>query len=276
MSVPQMPLGQKSAYCAIYQPDLLYRIPRQLKRDEIGVSASKTLPFQGVDIWHAYEVSWLNPNGKPMVAVARIVLPCDSQYLVESKSLKLYFNSFNQTKFASAEAVRQQVEEDLTQYLETRVIVEFLSAKDLHRQGITEWSATCLDDLDIATDVYTITPDFLHADTAQIVEESLCSHLLKSNCLVTEQPDWGSVYVQYCGAKIEPAGLLKYWISFRCHNEFHEQCIERIFVDIMQHCQPEKLTVYGCYTRRGGLDSNPLRSTEFVDASVWFGRLFRQ
>lgn len=245
------PLGKKSSYRSTYAPELLFSIPRIAKRDEIGVPSE--LPFHGVDTWTGYELSWLNTKGKPQIAIVEIQIPCQSPNLIESKSFKLYLNSFNQTKFDSVASVQQILVRDLTQFSGQKVIVNF---GDVVRK---EFSGECLDSIDIETDRYEVDPEFLSVKD-QFVEERLYSDLLKSNCLVTGQPDWGSVWIHYVGPKIDREGLLKYIISFRQHNEFHEQCIERLFMDISRYCHPEKLTVYGKYTRRGGLDINPYRS----------------
>lgn len=254
-------LGQKSGYDENYNPGRLYAIPRSAKRDEIGVDSSH-LPFLGFDCWNHYEVSWLNQKGKPMVAMATIMYDCTSEFIIESKSMKLYFNSINNTCFDSLSVVELTIKNDLDAILQTDVDVRLMplnKVKPLMLQ--TQMDGESIDDLDIACDTYTISPEFLSASD-EAVEEVLTSDLLKSNCLVTHQPDWGSVQIAYKGKRIDREGLLKYLVSFRNHDEFHEQCIERIFVDIMNSCKPEQLTVYGRYTRRGGLDINPYRSTQ--------------
>lgn len=270
MTPTQSPLGKKSSYIAHYQPDLLFPIPRQTKRDEINVPA--LLPFKGVDVWNAFEISWLNEKGKPLVALGEFIFPCESPNLIESKSFKLYLNSFNNTSFVSVNEVIKILEKDLSQATGALVKVKLIEIEKFSG-NITSFSGNCLDALDITCDQYQTCPDFLMTENER-VSENLYSNLLKSNCLVTGQPDWGSVRIQYTGRKISHEGLLKYIISFRNHNEFHEQCVERIFMDIMQRCTPEKLTVEARYTRRGGLDINPFRSTE--DEGVENGRLCRQ
>lgn len=267
-------LGKKSAYEASYNPGLLFPIPRTVKREEIGVD-SDNIPFKGFDIWNHYEVSWLNAKGKPQVAIAVIVFPCDSACIIESKSMKLYFNSLNNTQFDSLEAVSKAVENDLSDAAQAAVQVS-LELIGSGQPGIQEQLAgDCIDGLDIECDTYVVEPKFLTASD-EIVEEVLTSDLLKSNCLVTNQPDWASIQISYKGPKVDREGLLKYIVSFRNHNEFHEQCIERIFVDIQKHCQPSELTVYGRYTRRGGLDINPFRSTELCESFGRNARLVRQ
>jgi 7-cyano-7-deazaguanine reductase len=253
------PLGKKSAYIEQYAPELLFPIARQVNREAVGVPVT-ALPFRGIDMWTAYELSWLNQQGKPIAAIAEWSLPCTSPNLIESKSLKLYFNSFNQTKFQSLAEVQSVIAKDLSQAAQAEIKVKVIPVKE-YQCVVTKFQGLCLDDQDVACDVYDITPDFLRTGS-RYVEEILYSDLLKSNCCITGQPDWASVQISYTGRQIDPAGLLQYIVSFRGHNEFHEPCVERIFVDIMTRCQPEKLTVYARYTRRGGLDINPYRSTE--------------
>lgn len=271
----QSELGRSSEYDSDYNPDRLFAVPRDAKRIEIGINPNK-LPFYGFDYWNHYEVSWLNEKGKPIVALAEIIYDCSTNYLIESKSLKLYFNSFNNTRFKHSEEVKLTIERDLAKHLDAEVQVNILSLKEqaLARIEVSP-QGQCIDDLDVSCSVYLIKPEYLCTEGNQI-EEVLYSDLLKSNCLVTNQPDWGTVQIAYKGNKINQEGLLKYIVSFRNHNEFHEQCIERIFVDIMRHCNPEKLTVYGRYTRRGGLDINPFRSTERIKPQGLNQRLIRQ
>lgn len=255
----QSPLGKTSAYQTQYAPELLFPIPRQQKRDELGISG--TLPFFGVDIWNAYEVSWLNMRGKPQVAIATVTAPADSPNIIESKSFKLYLNSFNQTRLANQEALLALLREDLSAGFGAPVHVALTMAEDFARLKMGEPEGMLLDRLDIEVDNYTPSPELLTAAKDEPpVEETLVSHLLKSNCLVTGQPDWGTVQIQYAGPQINQEGLLKYLIGFREHNEFHEQCVERIFTDILRQCAPHKLSVYARYTRRGGLDINPFRT----------------
>lgn len=271
----QSELGRSTEYDSQYNPDRLFAIPREAKRKEIGIDPTK-LPFYGFDYWNHYEVSWLNEKGKPIVALAEIIYDCATPYLIESKSLKLYFNSFNNTKFKNSEEVKLIIERDLAKRLEGEVRVRILSLKEKVPTLIESApQGECLDDLDVACSVYLVEPEYLSVEDKQ-VEEILYSDLLKSNCLVTNQPDWGSVQISYTGKQINKEGLLKYLVSFRNHNEFHEQCIERIFIDIMHRCKPEKLRVYARYTRRGGLDINPFRSTEKGDSLELNQRLIRQ
>lgn len=254
------PLGKATEYQSHYAPELLYPIPRQLKRRELGI-VDDDLPFVGEDLWNAYELSWLNPKGKPVVAVGSFCFPVDSPNLIESKSFKLYLNSLNQTRFDSIETVTRTLAQDLTTAAgkPIRVVLEPLATRPKAVVGIP--SGVLLDDLDIDFDCYQPAPQFLMTDTGPVIEETLFSHLLKSNCLVTGQPDWAMVVIRYRGRAIDRAGLLRYIVSFRNHNEFHEQCVERMFIDIRKHCSPEALAIYARYTRRGGLDINPFRST---------------
>ena len=252
------PLGKPAAYKAEYDPSLLFPIARLGKREEIGIHG--TLPFFGVDIWNAYELSWLNLRGKPQVAIATITVPADSPNIIESKSFKLYLNSFNQTKLAGTDALLELLRADLSGGFGAPVHVALTAADAFSSQTIKEPQGLLLDRLDIEVTEYQPNPALLKTDrNAVTVDETLVSHLLKSNCLVTGQPDWGSIQIHYVGTPIDQEGLLKYLISFRDHNEFHEQCVERIFIDIMRHCAPQKLSVYARYTRRGGLDINPWR-----------------
>ena len=274
-SSPSLPanltLGQKVDYIEQYTPELLQGVPRTLSREQIGVS--QPLPFGGVDIWNGYELSWLNPKGKPQVAILQCRVPIDSQNLIESKSFKLYLNSFNQSVFGSADEVARHLSKDLSACAQAPVKVQLFSAGQFGALHLGELDGTVIDDLDIEINAYEPSPELLTTGDQQ-VSETLVSHLLKSNCLITSQPDWASVQIHYEGAAIDHAGLLAYLISFRRHNEFHEQCIERIFCDLMNRCKPHKLAVYARYTRRGGLDINPLRAN--FDFNVSNNRLARQ
>jgi len=267
------PLGQRSRYVDQYDNKLLFPMPRQPKRDAIG--AGQPLLFKGYDIWTAYELSWLNLKGKPIVATADIIIPCESTHLIESKSFKLYLNSFNNTPFVSVDLVRDTIMHDLEHASGAPVLVNLRLASDENAPEIEQWNGICLDALDVVFQEYIVNPNLLCVGSEKVKQVALYSHLLKSNCLVTGQPDWGSVHINYSGNHIDEAGLLQYIVSFRNHNEFHEQCVERIFMDIMHHCKPAELTVYARYTRRGGLDINPIRSTLLIDAPK-NTRLFRQ
>ena len=274
MNTPeQSQLGKSSAYVDHYDASLLFPIPRAGKRLEIGIAGSPS--FFGADLWTAFELSWLNPRGKPQVAIAHITVPCDSINIVESKSFKLYLNSFNNTSFADANAVAACMRADLNAAVwqqagstlgaspvQSSVGVKILLPEMFDREPVHELDGLNLDRLDIECTRYTPAPDLLTAafDEAP-VSEVFTSNLLKSNCLVTGQPDWGSVRISYEGSQIDQGGLLQYIVSFRNHNEFHEQCVERMFMDIWTRCKPIKLSVYARYTRRGGLDINPFRTS---------------
>ncbi len=251
------PLGKSSAYVSEYDPAQLCPFPRQLKRDEIGVLTE--LPFSGADLWNAYELSWLNRKGLPQVAMARFSFACESPYLIESKSFKLYLNSFNQTILESRAELQRRLVEDLSAASGVAVEVELLLLSEAEPL-LLSLPGDSLDELDIQIDSYRLQPEGLSADSRIQVSELLHSNLLKSNCLVTNQPDWGTVLIEYRGAKIDREVLLRYLVSFRQHNEFHEQCVERIFVDLQRYCQPQQLSVQAWYTRRGGLDINPFRT----------------
>ncbi|MQA41439.1 NADPH-dependent 7-cyano-7-deazaguanine reductase QueF [Rugamonas aquatica] len=260
-TVDLSPLGKTSAYRTDYAPELLFPIPRQGKRDEIGLGSGSTLPFFGVDIWNAYEISWLNARGKPQVAIARITVPADSPNIIESKSFKLYLNSFNQTRLDSVVALKNLLQQDLSNGFGATVHISLTQPEEFGMVEMGELDGLLLDRLDIEVDHYSPAPELLKAALdEEPVEEKLVSHLLKSNCLVTGQPDWASVQIHYAGPQIDQESLLRYLIGFREHNEFHEQCVERIFTDILRQCQPQQLAVYARYTRRGGLDINPWRS----------------
>ncbi len=261
----QSQLGKASAYADQYEPSLLFPIPRTTKRAEIGISGSP--PFLGADLWTAFELSWLNQRGKPQVALAHITVPCETPNIVESKSFKLYLNSFNNTRFANAEAVQARMRADISEAAwrgaehPGTVGVRLLLPEQFDREPVHELDGLSLDRLDIECTQYQPAPERLSANFDEApVSEVLVSHLLKSNCLVTGQPDWGSLRIAYSGPQIDQEGLLQYIVSFRNHNEFHEQCVERIFMDLWTRCKPIKLEVYARYTRRGGLDINPWRT----------------
>ncbi len=253
-------LGKLSSYDRCYNPDRLISIQRSGQRSTLGLSANDSPPFFGADVWTHYEVSWLNPRGKPMVAVAVIIYDCSTPSIVESKSLKLYFNGLNNTSFESMGALEQIIKQDLSRCIASDVSVVLTGLEQTPCAIQSNFIGESLDGLDIACSVYTVEPEFL-STTEEYAQEVLYSDLLRSNCLVTGQPDWGSVSVAYHGRKINHEGLLKYLVSFRNHQEFHEHCIERIFMDISNRCSPTWLTVTGRYTRRGGLDINPTRSS---------------
>jgi 7-cyano-7-deazaguanine reductase len=274
MNTPeQSQLGKSSTYVDQYDAALLYPIARRPKRDEIGLPV--TLPFFGADLWTAYELGWLNPRGKPQLAIARITVPAESTHIVESKSVKLYLNSFNNSVFADATAVQTRLREDLSAAIwqgvniMSSVGVQLVLPQDFDKEPVHELDGLNLDRLDLECTHYQPAPELLTAQFNEVpVTETLASQLLKSNCLVTGQPDWGSLRISYTGPQIDQAGLLQYIVSFRNHNEFHEQCVERIFMDIWRRCKPSKLEVYARYTRRGGVDINPWRTSHPMAAPV--------
>ncbi|MBN8751438.1 NADPH-dependent 7-cyano-7-deazaguanine reductase [Xylophilus ampelinus] len=266
-------LGRASAYVDHYDASLLFPLSRTPQRLGLGLPAplpgqAAVLPFFGADMWTAFEVSWLNPRGKPQLAIAHFTFPCESPNIIESKSFKLYLNSFNSSVFADAEAVRERLRADLSEAAwrgsdrTGTVGVKLLAPDHFDREGVAELDGLDLDRLDLECSAYEPAPELLTAAFDEPpVSEVLTSRLLKSNCRVTGQPDWGSVQIRYSGPAIDQAGLLRYIVSFRNHNEFHEPCCERIFSDIMARCAPTKLAVYCRYTRRGGLDINPFRTS---------------
>lgn len=267
-------LGKPTEYHDSYEPSLLQAVPRSMNREPLGLYPER-LPFHGGDIWTLYELSWLNAKGLPQVAIGEVNLDASSVNLIESKSFKLYLNSFNQTKFADWGEVRTTLERDLGACAQGKVSVALFRLCEIEGQPMGHFSGYCIDEQDIEIDNYQFTTDYLEKATQpEVVEEQLVSHLLKSNCLITNQPDWGSVQISYRGPRIQREALLRYLVSFRHHNEFHEQCVERIFNDILRFCQPESLSVYARYTRRGGLDINPWRSN--VDFRPGLSRLVRQ
>jgi 7-cyano-7-deazaguanine reductase len=264
----KLSLGKTTRYCSEYNPDLLQAVPRSLNRDDLSLT-STNLPFFGEDVWYGYELSWLNSKGKPIVAVAEFRFPCTSPNIVESKSFKLYLNSFNQSRFDSWKKVEQCLIKDLSTTAGAKASVSLFKVDNCPNLSIAIDEAKCIDELDIDISQYDYTANLLANKPEQTyskISEYLVSHLLKSNCLITNQPDWASIYIKYQGNAINHSKLLQYLISFRQHNEFHEQCVERIFCDLQKHCQLEHLTVFARYTRRGGLDINPFRSSENITA----------
>ncbi|MGR6981511.1 NADPH-dependent 7-cyano-7-deazaguanine reductase QueF [Testudinibacter sp. P27/CKL/0425] len=260
-SLDQLTLGKQTDYRSDYNPELLQAVPRSLNRDSLGIGTQQ--PFShGADIWTAYEISWLNAKGLPQVAIGDIYLDFRSENLIESKSFKLYLNSFNQSRFDSRAQVEQLLQRDLSACANGEVKVRLHGLSDYAHQTIAHFDGECIDEQDIEILSYDFQPHLLQdcADPQQSVSETLVSHLLKSNCLITSQPDWGSVQIEYSGNKINREALLRYLVSFRHHNEFHEQCVERIFCDLMKYASPQRLKVYARYTRRGGLDINPYRA----------------
>ncbi|MDN3988372.1 NADPH-dependent 7-cyano-7-deazaguanine reductase QueF [Zwartia vadi] len=265
-----LPLGQDVSYPTAYDPTLLFPIARAEARERLGLTGP-ALPFTGWDLWNAYELSWLSPHGMPHVGILRLMIDCKSPYIIESKSLKLYLNSLNQCVFESAGLMLDTVRKDLSHAAGAEVKIEYIAPNSFKGLHIDEFEGIDLDSQTLRIDCYEPNADLLCLDSARrdgvtIVKESLFSRLLKSNCPVTSQPDWACVQIDYSGPKIDRAGLLKYIISFRMHNGFHEQCVETIFMDILARCQPQHLSVYARYTRRGGLDINPWRATPGMPA----------
>lgn len=267
-------LGKSVAGSSHYDPGLLFPIPRNQGRNAIGLT--ETLPFHGVDIWNAWELSWLDELGKPQVAVAEIRVPADSPNLIESKSLKLYLNSLNAMRYPDAHHVERLLRDDLGAAAGGAVEVRVMGLERVSEAAIHDAEGTCIDDLPITIEHYgPPEPAFLCTNPGTRVSETLVSHLLKSNCPVTAQPDWASVVISYQGAAIERAGLLRYIVSYRNHDEFHEQCVERMFRDLLARCAPDQLSVSARYTRRGGLDINPWRGNA-AQLAVPNRRLLRQ
>ncbi len=267
VSPADSPLGRASAYADQYDASLLFPIPRAPQRAQLGIDDQPG--FFGADLWTAFELSWLNLRGKPQVAIAQFIVPCESTHIIESKSFKLYLGSFSGTRIAEVDEVRRRIQADVSAALwrggpvQASAGVRLVAPDDFDRETVHEMDGLNLDRLDIACDAYDApAPDLLTAAfDEQPVEETLTSRLLKSNCPVTGQPDWGSVQIRYAGPQIDQAGLLRYIVSFRNHSDFHEHCVERMFTDIWQRCRPVKLSVYARYTRRGGLDINPWRTS---------------
>jgi 7-cyano-7-deazaguanine reductase len=267
MNLPeQSKLGKQTSYPDHYDPSQLFPIERAPKRQEIGLDGA--LPFFGADLWTAFELSWLNARGKPQVAIAHFTVPCETPNIIESKSLKLYLGSFSNTQFASVDEVRERLRADLSEAAwrgaaaPATLGVRLLLPDAFERERVQEMDGLSLDRLDVECTDYQPAPQLLRTVAGEPpVEETLTSNLLKSNCLVTGQPDWGSVQIRYVGAAIDQEMLLRYLVSFRNHDEFHEQCVERIFMDVWRRCKPSKLSVYARYTRRGGLDINPVRTS---------------
>ena len=258
------PLGKSSEYVDQYSPELLFPIPRAPQWEALGLDAGQ-LPFQGVVFWTGYELSWLLPSGKPVVAIGVFAVPADSPSIIESKSFKLYLNSLNQSVFADAQALTTVQERDRSAVAGAPVAVRVRSLDEVAEEGVAGLPGECIDDLEVEIGQYEQPqPELLRCDPERVVTASLHSHLLRSNCPVTGQPDWGSLVVEYEGAALDPASLLAYVVSFRRHQDFHEQCVERIFLDLQRLLQPRRLTVYARYLRRGGLDINPSRSTEAI------------
>lgn len=259
--VEHSPLGKEVGYVSEYSPELLFAIPRN---NLWQPRHFQHCPFQGYDIWNAYEMSWLNAKGLPQVAVGEFRVSAQSPNLIESKSFKLYLNSYNQTRFNSWDEVEQRLVQDLSACAGGEVALTLRRVNE-ESQIQSRFDAESLDELDVEIADYDVKAELLKVNSGSEVCETLSSDLLRSNCPVTGQPDWGSVFIKYKGQPICRESLLKYVVSFREHSGFHEQCVETIFLDLMEKCSPSELTVYARYLRRGGLDINPLRSTSASD-----------
>jgi 7-cyano-7-deazaguanine reductase len=274
-------LGKEVIYKNTYDASLLFAIERSINRSEINIYDN--LPFDGLDVWRCYEISWLGKKGKPEVGILELYIPAASNYLIESKSLKLYLNSFNNSVFESSNNVMQVIKNDLEHKLECNINLDLKLVREFNNKlSFNKLTGKCLDDLDIDFCDYKLNKDLLEVDKNldRFISEELYTDLFKSNCPITNQPDWASIWISYSGEnKINHESLLKYLISFRNNNEFHEHCVERIFVDILSQCEVDKLTVAAYYTRRGGIDINPWRSNDndFIEnVSSSFFRLIRQ
>lgn len=266
------PLGETTPFADHYSPDLLFGIPRAENRARLGLS--EELPFDGVDIWNAWEMSWLAANGQPRVATAEIRVPAGSPAIAESKSLKLYLGSFAMTQYASGADVRKLIAKDVGEIVGTPVDVRLDAIANTEGACSGQMPGESLDRVDVSCDAREVDTGLLSADADSVANEELHSNLLRSLCPVTSQPDSGSVLVRYQGPRMDREGLLRYIVSYRQHQDFHENCVERMFVDIQEHCRPGKLTVYARYQRRGGIDINPFRSN--FESSPPNLRLWRQ
>ena len=262
MSARLGPLGHATGYPDRYDPSLLFAVSRAPQRRDIGLGDA--LPFTGADVWTAYEHTWLDGAGKPCIAMLSIVVPVDSPHIVESKSVKLYLGSFAQTRFESPLQVQAAIARDLSLATGGAADVSFL--RDAR---IEPMAGVSIDDQEVAIERYELDPSLLHA-SGETVSETLCSDLFRSVCPVTGQPDYASIAIAYRGPRIDRASLLRYIVSYRQHAGFHEHCAERMFVDLVQRCACESLTVHARFTRRGGLDINPFRTNagERVPANV--------
>ncbi len=258
-------LGKNTEYPDQYDNSILEAIPRSISRAALGIG--EHLPFFGQDIWNAYELSWLGKDGRPRAGLAEIVIPATSINIIESKSFKLYLNSFNQTRIVDTERLRQMMVRDLSEVCQGQAMVAIMPATASHAFPVESFSGEVIDDLELDIDDYgPPQPAYLLTNEDTQISETLVSHIFRSNCPVTNQPDWASVQIRYIGKRIERAGLLRYLISYRTHNDFHENCVEHIYTDIMKQCNPLQLSVYARFTRRGGLDINPFRGSEGMGA----------
>lgn len=252
----RLPLGQVSAQPDRYDPSVLVPVPRSLARSAEGVDA---LSFTGHDVWNAWEISWLNPGGCPEMRIGQLVVPAQSPNLVESKSLKLYLNSFANERLSET-AVQSRIEADLSACIGVRVGWTLFSIHD-PRYQTQSVSGICLDTIAIDLEIDRPDPAVLQVMDSPSNNTTLWTDLFRSNCPVTGQPDWATVVVQYsANVTVIPATVLAYLVSYRLHTGFHEACIERIFCDLRQLLNPDELIVWAGFLRRGGLDINPVRS----------------
>ena len=258
MKTRKLPLGQETDYPDNYAPELLCPISRAESRASLKISGD--LPFHGVDIWNAWELTWLGDGDLPAVATAEITVPADSTSIVESKSLKLYLNSFSMSRFSSSIEVAAAIASDLSACIGGRARVNVQPVASTEARRVSRLAGTCLDSMSVTCTDWEVDADLLRADRGAVVDEDLHTHLLRSLCPVTSQPDTGSLQISYRGPKIDRASLLRYIVSYRRHNDFHEACVERMFVDLKSRCAPEKLSLHARYQRRGGIDINPYRS----------------
>jgi len=267
-----MTLGQATEYPQEYAPAVLCPIARAEARSRLGLGSD--LPFHGVDIWNAWELTWLDAGGKPKIATATFTVGADSPNLIESKSLKLYLGAFAMSHVDSASRLEEVIARDLSRVAGAAVTVRLMTEIDSPQAAFGALPGRCVDALPFASMRADVDPNLLRCASDTLVAEALHSHLLRSLCPVTGQPDHGSVLIRYEGPQIDPAAFLEYVVSFRRHNDFHEACVERMFLDISGRCRPRKLTVYARYNRRGGIDINPFRSN-FEDEPTNL-RLWRQ
>jgi len=274
-SICAAPLGQSVSYPSQYDPSLLFSIARAQARAELALP-DDAASFHGTDIWNAYELSWLDARGMPQVALARFEIPADSPNIVESKSFKLYLNSYNQTRIADVPTLHAQLVDDVSRAVGVQVRLTLIPAQAFAAESIGELAGLCLDEQALTINAYQPDPGLLRVKDGEDIEEILMSRLLRSNCPVTGQPDWGCVQIAYRGAPIDHAGLLRYIVSFRLHTGFHEHCVERMYCDLMARCRPRSLRVYARYTRRGGMDINPWRATPDMAAPDTEHRTARQ
>ncbi len=269
------PLGLITSYPNKYSPELLFAIPRQSNRKILGLNSEK-LPFSGYDVWRAYELSWLNSRGKPVAAVGILTIPCESRNIVESKSLKLYLNSMNQTRFPDMATVEKLISHDLSQLVDADVIVHLVPVVSLKELDVAEPAGICIDHADVDVAIYEPAPHLLKSERNRIVSETLYSNLFRSNCPVTGQPDWGTVVIDYCGGAIDHAALLGYLVSYRSHEGFHEDCTEQIYLDLIERCAVQSLRLSINFLRRGGIEINPVRFFAASQTSFYMPRFTRQ